>query len=134
MKAKSARAATVGLLAVLLATAACEGSFISVGDRWHAPRIDEAYAARDACLSRQAAQEAVVPAEADAAARAVAQACAGQTEDLVRISNRDGDVKVAENIRANSESRALRYVLQARARSAAPAAIAQGATASPPVR
>ena len=99
---------------LLLLLGACEGGFVSAGDRWHSPRISEAYAARDACLAQRAAAETADTIDAAAAARAVAQACATETEKLVEISNRDGDAKVAANIRENSQFRAMRYVLKAR--------------------
>jgi uncharacterized protein YdaU (DUF1376 family) len=99
---------------LLLLLGACEGGFVSPGDRWHSPRISEAYAARDACLAQRAAAEATDSVDPETAARAVAQACATETEKLVEISNRDGDAKVAANIRENSQFRAMRYVLKAR--------------------
>ena len=51
---------------------------------------------------------------AAAVARAVAQSCVAQTEKLVEVSNRDGDPRVAEFIRQDSEFRAMGYVLRAR--------------------
>ena len=101
----------VVFLALLLG--ACEGSFFSVGDRWHSPRVSEAFAARDACLARYAAESNGIE-EVTEAARDVAQDCAAETEKLVEISNRDGDAKVAANIRENSQFRATGYVLKAR--------------------
>ena len=103
----------LAVIALLLLLGACEGSFFAVSDRWRSPRISEAYAARDACLSRSAASESVTISAATAA-HDVAQACASETEKLVAISNRDGDSKVAVNIRENSEFRAMGYVLRAR--------------------
>jgi hypothetical protein len=107
----------------------CEGSFFSVGDRWHAPRINEAYKARDACLARSAATEAPGAIDPSAAAHAVAAACASETEKLVQISNRDGDSKVATNIRDNSEYRAMGYVMRTRGQPVT-TDVAQGSTAS----
>src|SRR5258705_850745 len=101
----------VVFLALLLG--ACEGSFFSVGDRWHSSRISEAYAARDACLARYAAESNRIE-EVTEAARDVAQDCAVETDKLVEISNRDGDAKVAANIREDSQFRARGYVLKAR--------------------
>ena len=98
----------------ILLLGACEGSFVSVGDRWHTPQIEQAYVARDVCLARNAATEAPVNIDAAVAARSVAQACSSQTEKLVAIANRDGDSKVATNIRQNSQFRAMGYVLRAR--------------------
>jgi hypothetical protein len=104
----------LALAALVLVLGGCEQSFFSVGDRWHGPRIDEAYAARDACLSRHASAEAPGAIDPAAAARAVAQACAPETEKLVQITNRDGDAKVAGNIRDNSQFRAMGYVMRSR--------------------
>ena len=115
------------VLSLPLAIAACEGSFFSVGDRWHTPRIDDAYAARDVCLARAAAAEAPGAIDAAAVARAVAQACEPQTEKLVQMSNRDGDSKVAANIRDNSQFRAMGYVMRSRGQPIA-IDIAQGST------
>lgn len=102
------------LVALALLLGACEGSFVSAGDRWRAPRIDEAYAARDACLARNATSESASIEDVAAAARALARACAPETEKLVQTANRDGDSKVATNIRENSRFRAMGYVLKAR--------------------
>jgi hypothetical protein len=104
----------LAIVPLVLALGGCEGSFFSVGDRWHTPRIEEAYAARDACLSRNAISEAQANAAAAAAARAVTGACTSEIEKLVQISNRDGDSRVAGNIRENSQFRAMGYVLRAR--------------------
>jgi hypothetical protein len=115
------------LLSLTAVLGACEGSFFSVGDRWHTPRISDAYTARDACLARTAATEAPGAIDPSAAARAVAQACTPETEKLVQISNRDGDSKVAANIRDNSQFRAMGYVMRSRG---APLStdVAQGST------
>src|SRR5262249_28482386 len=115
------------LLSLALVLGACEGSFFSVGDRWHTPRISEAYAARDACLAKKAASEAPGAIDLSNAANAVAQACSTQTEKLVQISNRDGDSKVAGNIRDNSQFRAMGYVMRSRGQPAT-TDIAQGST------
>ena len=102
-----------GFLLMLL-LGACEGSFFSVGDRWRTPRISEAYAARDACLAKNAAGEAASALEVSTVAHLVAQACQSEIEYLVKITNRDGDSKVATNIRDDSEYRAMAYVVRAR--------------------
>jgi len=104
---------TVVLVVALLLLGACENTFFSSHDRWHTPRISEAYEARDACLARNAAAENN-GGDVMAAARAVAQACASETEKLVAISNREGDAKVAMNIREDTRFRAMGYVLKAR--------------------
>jgi hypothetical protein len=117
------------LLSLVLVLGACEGSFFSVGDRWHTPRISEAYAARDACLAKSAAAEAPGAIDPSAAANAVAHACAAETEKLVQISNRDGDYQVAANIRDNSEFRAMGYVMRSRGQPMT-TDVAQGSTAN----
>lgn len=124
VKARPSPLRSCAALGLLLLVTACEGSFFSVGDRWRSPRIEDAYAARDACLVRKASQEAATMADPGNAAHSVMQACSPEVEKLVQISNRDGDTKVAENIRTNSESRAMRYVLLARARAPAAPALA----------
>lgn len=78
------------------------------------PKIDEAYAVRDACLSRNATSESASIQDAAAAAHALAEICAPETEKLVQVANRDGDSKVAANIRENSQFRAMGYVLRVR--------------------
>jgi hypothetical protein len=110
---RSALASLVLLSSQVLVLSACEGSFFSVGDRWHTPMIKEAYEARDACLARAATIECARIDDATAAARLVAQDCSAETENLVAISNRDGDIKVATNIREDSAFRAMRYVMRA---------------------
>jgi peptidyl-tRNA hydrolase len=117
------------LLSLALVLGGCEESFFSVGDRWHTPRINEAYHDRDACMAKSAATEAPGAIDATAAARAVAEACASQTEKLVQISNRDGDSKVAGNIRDNSQFRAMGYVMRSRGQPVT-TDVAQGSTGS----
>ena len=111
---RSAFASLVLLSSQVLLLSACEGSFFSVGDRWHTPRIQEAYEARDACFARVATVECAQIDDATAAARAVAQDCSAETEKLVAVANRDGDIKVASNVRQDSAFRAMHYVLKAR--------------------
>ena len=99
---------------LLLPLSACAGAYATSSDGRLKTRIDTAYAARDACLAKTVASDSAAGADAAAVARAVAQSCVAQTEKLVEISNRDGDAKVAANIRENSQFRAMRYVLKAR--------------------
>jgi hypothetical protein len=117
------------LLSLSLVLGACEGSFFSVGDRWHTPRISEAYAARDVCLAKNAAAEAPGAIDPSAAAHAVAEACTTETEKLVQITNRDGDSRVATNIRDNSQFRAIGYVMRSRGQ-VATTDVAQGSSGS----
>jgi hypothetical protein len=97
------------LLALLLG--ACTSTN---GDGRRTSNIDKFYAARDACLARNASADDISNSDPATIARAVALACSPETEKLVEATNRDGDVKVAAAIRANSEFRAMGYVLKAR--------------------
>ena len=114
---RSAFSSLVLLSFQALLLSACEDSFFSVGDRWHTPRIKEAYEARDACFARAATIQCGRIEDPIAAARAVTQDCSAETEKLVAISNRDGDIKVASNIREDSAVRAMRSVSKARRQS-----------------
>src|SRR5262249_60218175 len=98
---------------VVVVLGRCGGTFFSVGARWHTPGISEAHAARGACPPRRGAAESAALDPATAA-REVARGCTSETEKLVSLSNRDGDAKVAANIRQNTEFRAMGYVMRAR--------------------
>lgn len=100
------------LVLLVLLLGACSTS--TTGDGKRTSRIDESYAARDACLVRNVAGDDAGNADPATIARVVAQACATETEKLVETANRDGDVKVADAIRKDSEFRAMGYVLKAR--------------------
>ena len=102
------------LVFLVLLLGACEGSFVTVGDLGRKVKIEKSYEARDACLAKNAAADVTGDADANTIARAVALACAPETEKLVEASNLDGDAKVAASIRENSEFRAMKYVLKAR--------------------
>ena len=102
------------LLAALL-VGACEGSFFRPEHLGRRVAFDKSYAARDACLAQNAAVDAGSTADAQALAQTVAQACTAETDKLIAASNHgDSDPKVAEQIRKDSEFRALKYVMKAR--------------------
>lgn len=101
-------------LGLALPAAACSGAYHTPSDGRLTTRIDTAYAGRDACLTRNAAEDATLSLATQAAARAVALACVPETEKLVEVVNRDGDPQVAEAVRRDSEFRALSFVLRAR--------------------
>jgi hypothetical protein len=103
--------ATFGLAVALTA---CAGAYHTPSDGRLATRINNAYAARDACLAKNATSDLGLSLDTAQAAQAVSQACVPETEKLVEISNRDGDPKVADAIRRDSEFRAMGYVLRAR--------------------
>jgi hypothetical protein len=104
----------IAVVLLVLPLSACAGAYATPSDGRLKTRIDTAFAARDACLAKNVASDTVASASADVVARAVAQSCAGETEKLVEVSNRDGDPRVAASIRQDSEFRAMGYVLRAR--------------------
>ena len=99
------------LVLLILLLSACGNT---TGDGRRTANINKSYEARDACLTRNAAAEDISNSDPATIAHAVALACSPETEKLVEATNRDGDAKVAAAIRANSEFRAMGYVLKAR--------------------
>ena len=99
------------LVFLVLLLSACGNT---TGDGRRTSKIDKSYAARDACLARNAAADDISNSDPATLAHAVALACSSETEQLVMAANRDGDSKVAAAIRADSEFRARGYVLKAR--------------------
>ena len=99
------------LVFLVLLLSACGNT---TGDGRRTSKIDKSYAARDACLSRNAAADDISNSDPATLAHAVALACSAETEQLVMAANSDGDAKVAAAIRADSELRARGYVLKAR--------------------
>lgn len=111
------------LVVALLLLAACDSyhaGFVNAGGASFATArsIDKAYAARDACLARNAATTGPVGSSATSRARTVALACAPETQRLIAVSN-PGDSNAAAAIRDDSEFRAKGFVLRAQDRVAA---------------
>ena len=101
------------LFALLLG--ACEGSFFRPEHLGKKVHFDKTYAARDACLARNADADSSGPADNETVERTVAQACSAETEQLGAAANRgDADPQVAARIRKDTEFRALKYVMKAR--------------------
>jgi hypothetical protein len=98
----------------LLLGACAEGTYHSPIDGRLMTKIDNSFAARDACLARNASADDISNSDPATLARAVALACTPETEKLVEVSNRDGDPRAASAIRKDSEFRAMGYVLRAR--------------------
>jgi len=74
--------------------------------------IDYAYAARDACLARNATERALAGTTLHERARSLALACASQTDKLIAASGTD-NASVAAAIRDDTEFRAQRFILRA---------------------
>ena len=105
---------TALILLALLLSACAEGTYGTPIDGRLMTRIDRSYAARDACLARNASADDISNSDPATIARAIALACAPETQKLVEVSNRDGDPRAADAIRKDSEFRAMGYVLRAR--------------------
>ena len=106
------RSALVPLM--FFSLSACAGAYHTPSDGRLQTKINNSYAARDACLARNVAAEGTVGEDAATLARAAALACSAETEKLIEITNKDGDPRVAAAIRRDSEFRAMGYVLRAR--------------------
>jgi hypothetical protein len=105
---------TALIFVALLLSACAETTYTSPSDGRLTTRIDRSFAARDACLAKNASADDVGNSDPATIARAIALACAPETEKLVEVSNRDGDPRVADAIRKDSEFRAMGCVLRAR--------------------
>src|SRR4030095_9877077 len=103
-----------GLLLIVLFLCGGEGSFVRPEDLGRKVHIQRRYAAREACLARNANADGTATTDPAMLAHAVATACSPETEALVTASNFDGDATVATNIRQDSGFRAMKYVMQAR--------------------
>ena len=104
----------IALLPLIFALSACAGAYHTPSDGRLTTRINNSYAARDACLARNVAAEGMMNEDAGTVARAVALACSAETEKLIEVMNQDGDPRVAAAVRRDSEFRAMGYVLRAR--------------------
>jgi hypothetical protein len=102
----------IAVVLVALSLVACAGAYHTPSDGRLTSKINTAYAERDACLAKNAASDNL--SDPAAAARAAATACTEEIEKLVGVINRDGDPRVAESVRQDSEFRAMGYVLRAR--------------------
>ena len=107
--------AAVAVLALSLG--ACSRDYVFEGNEYSNPikvnRIKDLYQARDACLARNAIPSDGANSDVGSIARAVALACAPETDRLIAASNPDRDPKVALAIRNDTDKRAVRYVLRA---------------------
>lgn len=103
------------ILLCALFLGACEGSFFRAEHLGKKISLEKSYAARDACLARNADADSSGPADNQTLAHTVAMACATETDKLIAAADRgDADPKVAAQIRKDTEFRALKYVMKAR--------------------
>jgi hypothetical protein len=108
------RFGSIAVPALALALTGCAGAYHTPSDGRLNTRINAAYAARDACLGKNASSDLGLSLDAAQAAHAVTLACVPETEKLVEVANQSGDPKVADAIRQDTEFRAMGYVLRAR--------------------
>jgi hypothetical protein len=104
----------IALVLLTLPLGACAGAYHTSSDGRLQTKINDAYKARDACLSSNVSADSAMAVDAASVARTAAMACTAETEKLVDVSNRDGDPRVANRIRQDSEFRALGLVLRTR--------------------
>jgi hypothetical protein len=103
------------ILLFALFLGACEGSFFRPEHLGKKTSLEKSYAARDACLQKNAEADAGATADAQALAHTVAMACSNETDRLITAADRgDADPRIAVSIRKDSEFRALKYVMKAR--------------------
>jgi hypothetical protein len=104
----------IALVLVVLLLGGCAGAYHTSSDGRLQTRIDDSYKARDACLAKNAAADGTMSLDAASVAQAVALACSPETDKLIAASDLSGDTKVANQIRKDSEFRALGFVMKAR--------------------
>jgi hypothetical protein len=101
---------------LVLLVSACEGSFVRPEDLGRKVQIEKSYEARDTCLKTQAAADGTESTDPATLAHAAALACQQQTDKLIAAANTDGNAQVTEQIRQDTEFRAVKYVMRARGR------------------
>jgi hypothetical protein len=109
---------TRAAMAILaLSLGACSRDYIFEGNEYSNPikvnLIKDLYQARDACLVKNAIPSDSANSDVASVAKAVALACAPETDRLIAASNPDRDPRVTEAIRNDTDLRAARYVMRA---------------------
>jgi len=107
------------LTALTVSTAACSSGrdYLFEGNEYSNPikvnTIKELYQARDACLAKNAIAADGENSDVTTIAKAVALACAPETDRLIAATNVDRDPKVAEAIRKDTDQKAAKFVVRA---------------------
>lgn len=115
---KSLRSLPRAAVAVLaLSLGACSRDVIFESNEYSSPmtvnRIKRLYEARDACLAKNAVPSDTSNSDIASIAKAVALACAPETDRLIVASNPDRDPRVALAIRNDTDRRAMLYIMRA---------------------
>jgi hypothetical protein len=109
--------ARAGLMFVALSLGACNTPALFKAAGYSNPRVtakvERAYEARDACLSKNAVPTSGEP-DVASVARAVSLSCMPETNQLIALTNPYQDPKVTAAIMADNDAKALRYVRLAR--------------------
>lgn len=104
-----------------LSLAGCS-AWAHYSDPRRASRIDDRYAERDACLTKNAAAQAHGGGSVVDLARTISLNCQAETDALNAVSNPAHDPKVAAAIERDTQRRAQAFIVKARN---APAATAE---------
>ncbi|WP_289295409.1 hypothetical protein [uncultured Reyranella sp.] len=118
MKAKRTRLLQAALILFPLMLGGCEAASslraAGLSDPKLMKSINDAYEARDNCLTANIHLADSGNASAQSLAATAAASCQTQTDVLISLSNPYGDPRVTAAIQKDSNFRALRYVLKAR--------------------
>jgi hypothetical protein len=114
---KSSACAALAVLALSVAACSSGRDYLFEGNEYSNPikvnTIKTLYQARDACLAKNAIAADGENSDATTIAKAVALACAPETERLIAAINVDRDPKVAEAIRKDTDQKAAKFVARA---------------------
>ncbi len=106
-----------GLVLLALTLGACNTPAFFKAGGYSNPRVvtkvERAYEARDACLTKNAAPTSGEP-DVASVARAVSLSCLPETNQLIAVTNPYNDPRVTAAIMADNDAKALRYVRLAR--------------------
>jgi hypothetical protein len=109
--------AALTVLTLSIAACASRRDYLFEGNEYSNPikvhAIKALYEARDACLAKNAIAADGENSDVTTIAKAVALACAPETDRLIAATNLDRDPKVAEAIRKDTDLKAAKFVVRA---------------------
>jgi hypothetical protein len=99
---------------LVLSLGACNSVSVFKGagysDTRLAERIERAYAARDACLAKNAVPSGAGQTGVASVAQAISLACMPETNQLIAVTNPYQDPRVTQEIMKDTDAKAVRYV------------------------